>query len=204
MKFTSTIITTLLAFASVEGAAIADPASEAMSSRGYCYQSGEPCSMLRRAAEAAAEAIADPQSCHGYCYRAGEPCSKAKRDALALAEATAEAFAAADPEAHPCHAPGAPCSEAKRRALDDCDNASHSTSRKLIKIPCPPIDVYMLIGRSASYGSTHGFCWRAGEPCSKLKRAAEAVAEAIAQPSQNLEAGKQTQVCDLLRWTSIC
>lgn len=118
MKFSSIIFTTLVAVAFVEGAAIANPAPQA--EHGFCYRRGEPCSKLKRAAEAAAEAITDPQSCHGVCYRRGEPCSKAKRDALALAEATAEALAAADPEAHPCHAPGAPCSVAKREALIRC------------------------------------------------------------------------------------
>ena len=122
MKLKSIIFTLLLAIASVGGAAIADPAHEAMNSREYCYRTGGPCSILKRAAEAAAEAIAEAQSCDGFCYRAGEPCSKARRDALALAEATAEAFVAADPEARPCHAPGASCSKAKRQALNTCDN----------------------------------------------------------------------------------
>ncbi len=122
MKSTSIIFTTLLAIASVKGAAIAAPAPEAQTYRALCHQPGEPCSVLKRAAEAAAEAIAaaDPQSCDGQCYRAGEPCVKAKRDALALAEATAEAYAAADPEARPCHAPGAPCSIAQREVLKRC------------------------------------------------------------------------------------
>ncbi|KAL9138660.1 MAG: hypothetical protein Q9175_000096 [Cornicularia normoerica] len=188
MKFTSIIFTTLLAMTSVEAAAIANPAPEAQSYHGYCYRPGEPCAKLKRAAEAAAEAIADPQSYHGYCYRIGEPCSKAKRDALALAEATAEALAAADPEAHPCHAPGAPCSKAKREALDAFMTApSPPKTSKLANIP-----------RAPHYGSTHGYCWLEGEPCSKLKRAAEAVAEAIAQPNQDLEAGKQTYLRNIL------
>ena len=52
----------------------------------------------------------------------------------------------------------------------------------------------MLTGRLAHGGSWHGYCWRAGEPCAKLKRAAEAVAEAIAPPNQDPGAGKQTQL----------
>ena len=135
MKFTSITITTLLAVASVEGAAIANPASEVPSWRGYCYRAGEPCSKLKRAAEAAAEAIAGHPSCAGYCYRAGEPCSKAKRDALALAEATAEAFGIADPEARPCHAPGAPCSIAKREAFSLCGRAASPLARSKLNIP---------------------------------------------------------------------
>lgn len=112
MKLTSILFTTLFAVAFVEGAAIADPAPEA--ARGFCYRSGEACSRLKRAAEAAAEAIPDPQSC-----LPGEACSKVKRDALALAEATAEALAASDADSHPCDAPGSPCSVAKRE-IDHC------------------------------------------------------------------------------------
>ena len=120
MKFTSIIYTTLVAIAFVEGAAIPDSLLHA--DHGFCYRPSEVCSKLKRAAEAAAEAIADPQSCNGFCYRPGELCAKAKRDALALAEATAEALAAADPDSHPCHAPGAPCSVAKREALHHCES----------------------------------------------------------------------------------
>ena len=126
MKFTSIIFTTLLAVASVKGVAIADPVSEAQSYHSFCYKPGEPCSKLKRAAEAAAEAIAGPQSCDVFCSLPSQPCGKAKRDALALAEATAEAYAAADPEARPCHAPGAPCSMAKREASNDCSGGSGS------------------------------------------------------------------------------
>ena len=133
MKVTSIIFTTLFAVASIESAAVSEPAPEAQSWHGVCYRAGEPCSKLKRAAEAAAEAIADPQSCDQSC---GEPCSKVKRDALALAEATAEAFAAADPEARPCHAPGAHCSKAKREALNGCEEASLAQrTRKLIIVP---------------------------------------------------------------------
>ena len=132
MKSTSIIFTTLLAIASVKGAATADPAPEAQTYRALCHQPGEPCSMLKRAAEAAAEAIAGPQSCDGECYRAGEVCSKVKRDALALAEATAEAYAAADPEARPCHAPGAPCSIAKREILKRCGHGKLANSPRVL------------------------------------------------------------------------
>ena len=126
MKFTSIIFTTLLAIASVKGAAIADPVSEAQSYHSFCYKTGEACSRLKRAAEAAAEAIAGPQTCDGFCNSPGQACGKARRDALALAEATAEAYAAADPEARPCHAPGTPCSLAKREASNGCSSGSGS------------------------------------------------------------------------------
>ena len=114
MKITNLIFTTFFAAASVECTAVADPGPKPPAWHGYCYRPGESCSKLKRAADAAAEAIADGQSCDELTV---------KRDALALAEATAEAFAAADPEAHPCHAPGEPCSKAKREALNGCENA---------------------------------------------------------------------------------
>ena len=101
------------------------------------FRAGEPCSKLKRAAEAAAKAVTDPEGCDSF---SDEHYSKAKRDALALAEATAEALAAADPEAQPCHAPGAPCSIAKREALDACEKAPLvQRSRKLIWIPPYPM-----------------------------------------------------------------
>lgn len=127
MKVTNIILTTLLAVTSIECTAVADPEHKDPSWHGECYRAGEPCSKLKRAADAAAEATADGQSCDDVSI---------KRDALALAEATAKAYAAADPEARPCHAPGAPCSKAKRQALNECENAP-ITERdcKLIIIP---------------------------------------------------------------------
>ncbi len=133
MKLTYLIFTTILTVASVEGAAVANPDPSGGAWHGYCYRAGQTCSKLKRATEAAAEAIADPPSCDVSC---GETCSKVKRDALALAEATAEAFAIADPEARPCHAPGASCSIAKREALNACEEAPlFKRNRKLIFIP---------------------------------------------------------------------
>ena len=134
MKYTTIIFTTLLAVASVEATAVADPAPNRHAWNGMCYRAGEYCAKLKRAADAAAEVIAGPQSCDLSC---GETCSKAKRDALALAEATAEAFAAAAPETHPCHAPGAPCSKAKREALGACEqDLLVPRARKLTYIHC--------------------------------------------------------------------
>lgn len=54
----------------------------------------------------------------------------------------------------------------------------------------------MLTHCLAPSGSTNGSCWHAGEPCLKLKRAAEAVAEALAQPNPDSEAGKQKSLPD--------
>lgn len=133
MKVVSIVLSALVAVASAEAAAapIAAPAHQV-----WCYRPGEPCSKLKRAADAAAEALAGPlpgpnadPSRHVWCYRPGEPCSKAKRDALALAEAVAEAYASANPEAarHTwCYRPGEPCSKAKRDALASAEAAAEA------------------------------------------------------------------------------
>src|SRR5450432_2120315 len=68
----------------------------------FCHRVGEPCSKVKRAAEAVADAFAEPKA-EPFCHRVGEPCSKVKREA----EANAEAF---------CHRVGEPCSKAKRAA----------------------------------------------------------------------------------------
>ena len=101
MKVTSLVFTSIVAIGSVNAAAAPNPVAMAEAGHVFCYRPGEPCSKMKRAAEAIAEAVADaePEARHVWCYRPGEPCSKAKRDALALAEAVAEAHAVADPEA---------------------------------------------------------------------------------------------------------
>ena len=136
MKFTSIVFTTLLAVAIVEGTAIASPIPPIKQL--FCYRPGESCYRLKRAAEAAADAVAGESDCHGKSKRDALALAqnRAKRDALALAEATAEAFAAADPEARPCYASGAPCSIAKREALATCN--SPAPRSKLTNIPCAP------------------------------------------------------------------
>ena len=49
-----------------------------------------------------------------------------------------------------------------------------------------------MLTRCSTAESDEGFCYRQGEVCSKLKRAAEAVADAIALPNQVFEPGEQT------------
>lgn len=142
MKVTSIIFTTMVAVASVE--ALATPQQEAPDTDvdvilapdahailEYCTTPGQPCDKMKRAADAAANAVAEPfpvpdASHHIWCWRPGQPCNKAKRDALALAEAVADAHASANPEAIPspdasrhiwCWRPGQPCNKAKRDAL---------------------------------------------------------------------------------------
>lgn len=63
----------------------------------------------------------------------------------------------------------------------------------------PNIVIDLLILRLPDYGgSSNGMCSQAGSSCGKLKRAAEAVAEAIAQPKEDSEDGKQIQLGDIL------
>ena len=106
MKVTSILFTALVAVASVEAVATPNEVLDAEAIQDYCFNSGEPCSKMKRAAEAVAEAVAGPVAApeadadarrHVWCWRPGQPCSKAKRDALALAEAFAEAHAEANP-----------------------------------------------------------------------------------------------------------
>lgn len=109
MKITLCLVTAMVAVASVDAAAAPVAQPNAREVHRFCYRPGEPCSKMKRAAEAIAAAIAEPNAdpeaeareVHRFCYRPGEPCSKAKRDALALAEAFAEANAAANPEPEP-------------------------------------------------------------------------------------------------------
>lgn len=66
-----------------------------------CLHVGQPCNKMRRAAEAAKDAITITQAIPDnikdeWCYESNGPCAKAKRDALALADAVAEAHLAAD------------------------------------------------------------------------------------------------------------
>jgi hypothetical protein len=87
MNLTAVLCTAILAI-SVCASAVADP---------FCFNVGEPCSKVKRAAEAVAEAFAEPKAApeadanaEAFCHIIGEPCFKAKRAADALAAAVAE------------------------------------------------------------------------------------------------------------------
>lgn len=103
MKVSSIIFTALVVAASVDAVVTPQTPPDAEAINEFCSSPGQPCSNLKRAADAAAEALAEPlpdpeAANHIWCWRPGQPCSKAKRDALALAEAVAEAHASANPD----------------------------------------------------------------------------------------------------------
>ena len=135
----------------------------------YCNSPNQPCDKLKRAASAVASALADPAPealadahRHVWCYRPGEPCFKAKRDALALADAVAKA--------HPQEAP----TEDGKHTLPD----SHSQAQLLKQ-------TNML----TTILDLKDFCDSAEGPCTKVKRAAEAIAEAVAEPLADTASG---------------
>ncbi|KAL8680195.1 MAG: hypothetical protein Q9186_003607 [Xanthomendoza sp. 1 TL-2023] len=171
MKVTSIVYAGFLAVVSVQAAAapqtteVATPSSEEV-----CNQPGYPCHKMKRAAEAVAEAIAEAEPeaearrYRGqFCYRRGEACAKAKRDALALAEAVAEAHASANPE--PVAAPEAEAGK--------CSPHRPLKHMRIYKLTVPNVEARRYRGQ---------FCYRRGEACAKVKRAAAAIAEAIAEP----------------------
>ena len=122
MKVLSVVFAGLLATGAL-ATPTAEPDAEAIIH--FCHRPGQSCGKLKRAADAAAEALAladpeaDPRIIH-FCHRPGQSCGKAKRAADALANAVAEAAAVADAVANPiihfCHRPGQSCGKAKREA----------------------------------------------------------------------------------------
>ena len=90
----------------------------------FCNQPGEPCTKLRRAAEAAGDALTAANELAGgpeSCYLAEGDCAKAKRGALALAEAVAQAAEEADPSNQSCYLSGNTCSVSRRAALETAE-----------------------------------------------------------------------------------
>ena len=201
MKVTNIIYTMLLTITSIEATAIAAPEpkpfADAEAINLFCHRSSEPCGKLKRAAEAAAEGMAKANPVaglqHDLCYRRGWPCSKAKREALALAEAVAEALAFANPKHNFCYEPGEPCSKTKREALAaaealaeaEADANPDPAASKIISLSILPFHTPCtnMSSTDADPEEVHRFCYGPGEPCSKVKRAAEAIAAAIAEPA---------------------
>ncbi len=188
MKLTLIVLTGLVALASAESVTVSNPAADAETVHQFCSRSGQPCGKMKRAAEAVAEALAEPAPLpeaeaeaarNRWCWRPGQPCNKAKRDALAIAEAFAEADAAANPTA-----------EAGM-------SSPSSTPSNVLTSPLGP----------EAEAARNRWCWRPGQPCNKMKRAAaplaeaiaEPLAEAIAEPARNTWCWRPGQPCNKIK-----
>ncbi|KAL5345581.1 isocitrate dehydrogenase (NAD(+)) idh1 [Pseudogymnoascus australis] len=170
MKYLATLCVAALV-AGVNSAAIAAPEPEA-----YCWRPGQPCGKVKRAAEAFAEAIAEPAAdakASPYCWRPGQPCGKAKRTALALAHAVADAHPEAKAffdmlairEAFP-----------EPEAVAEAEAGNDKVKRE-------------------AEAEAEAYCWRPGQPCGKVKRAAEAIASALAEPAPGPYCWRPGQPC---------
>ncbi|KFY64466.1 hypothetical protein V496_03249 [Pseudogymnoascus sp. VKM F-4515 (FW-2607)] len=170
MKYLATLCVAALV-AGVNSAAIAAPEPEA-----YCWRPGQPCGKVKRAAEAFAEAIAEPAAnaeSSPYCWRPGQPCGKAKRTALALAHAVADAHPEAEAffdmlairEAFP-----------EPEAVAEAEAGNDKVKRE-------------------AEAEAEAYCWRPGQPCGKVKRAAEAIASALAEPAPEPYCWRPGQPC---------
>ncbi|KAK8218426.1 hypothetical protein IWZ01DRAFT_563769 [Phyllosticta capitalensis] len=184
MKVTSVLFAGALTIAGASAAA-------APNAQAFCQMPGQACSKLKRAADAAANALAYanpdaspeaeakkrkglhfcyfPASRLHFCYFPGKPCSKAKRHADAIADAVADAYAAA--------------------GVVGTDIAlEHFRSKRSAEAE-PEADAAAVADPAKKRKGLH-FCYFPGEPCSKVKRAAEAVTEALALPEPEAEATK--------------
>ena len=165
-------------------------------------------------------AAADPEArIRFWCYRRGEPCYKAKRDAVAIADAVDEAHAnmhADDDDVifsdHALNATELATAKAAHQAADAKSDAASADDAKPIearaaegdaeaKVGDPPAgglgEFLQKYGQQLDAGAPLGrgpqWCYRKGEPCSKVKRAAGAIAAALAEPAAAPEAGNELE-----------
>ena len=168
MKALSLFYATLLAAASVQASPIAD-------AEAWCNRPGQSCGKLKRAADAAAEALAfaEPEpvaeadaAAEAWCSRPGQSCGKAKRaaDALADADAVADAYAAANAEPW-CNRPGQSCGKVKREA------GRRSVPTSNLKVYTNIIDSEPSPEAIAeAEAEAEAWCNRPGQSCGKVKR----------------------------------
>lgn len=105
MKVSTVAFAALLASGSVQAVAGPKAVADAEASR-FCHHPGQSCGKLKRAADAAAEALAftEPESeveaeaWRQFCQEQGQLCGKVDRAVYALTEAVAVAAAAAKAE----------------------------------------------------------------------------------------------------------
>ncbi|PYI09055.1 hypothetical protein BO78DRAFT_309097, partial [Aspergillus sclerotiicarbonarius CBS 121057] len=103
------LFTAKMKLVSLALAALAATTVQAAALQRWCYLPGQPCTMIKRAADASgevkrsadalAEAIAEatPETLQKWCYLPGQPCTKIKRAVEAGSEVkrSADAFAEA-------------------------------------------------------------------------------------------------------------
>ena len=190
----------LLTILSIEAAAIAYPESSSLTSdasQDPCFATGAPCNVLKRAAEAAANAMAEPipgfrdpghHQCHGagsICFKAkrdmcGPTCLQTKRDALALAEVVADAAALSE-SGHQCEGFGSECFKSKRNALaaaEDLAEAEAIAGSGNDNGKPTPTGLAPIYIRNANVSCIDS---ETNNEVEKIKRAAKAAAEAMAE-----------------------
>jgi hypothetical protein len=159
--------------------AIASAAADAEAVSQFCSRFGQPCSKLKRVANAVAEAMAVPDTLPGpedvngtanhYCYGSRQPCALARRSALAIAQEFPLLPSQPDHEKHHhfCWLPGETCGVFKRDTM-----ARRSALARPQEFP--------LLPSQSDHEKHHHFCWLPGETCGVFKRDALAAAEALA------------------------
>ena len=189
-----------------------DASPDAETVRHFCSRSGQPCSKLKRAANAVAEAMALPDAPPGpedvnetakrSCYGSGQPCALARRSALALAQgfSSVESFPVykRDPKVHHfCWLPGQGCGDAKKRdVLAERDPKIHhfcwlpgqgcgDAKRDVLASSEALADIELkYTRRDVEYdaAAAQEYCDSEAGPCTELTRFAAAIVDAIAEP----------------------
>ena len=194
MKFSDIFNIVISSAAALAVAAPLASAGAEPDANNWCHRRGEPCSKMKRAANAAAEALAAAEpgpisdadaAARNWCWRRGEPCSRAKRDAVSLAEAVAEAHAVAEED---------------EIELDKRDAEADNGAKDRAKANAPPrgqkainaLQEMALRGEGIT-PLPNTWCYRNGEPCFKVKRAAAAIADALAEAAPEPRAGAEAE-----------
>lgn len=158
MKYNAILFATAMVLAAVS----AEPDPD------RCWRRGMPCSKLKRAVEITNAILDEPVADHpdaAACFQSGQPCAKAKRAETALKAALSDAAlgnyeSIKTPKAQFCEK-GQPCPKKVK-------NVARSVGTELERKDDPIAD--------------HSFCHKEGNQCHKVKRAAEALASALAEP----------------------
>jgi hypothetical protein len=136
-----------------------------------CWRVGMPCQKLKRAVDVASEILDEPVDTTSVeakrCFRDGQPCAKARRaeDALRASLKDANINNYTDdksPEHHFCEN-DKPCPKGYKN------------------IQARSLAVEEVEGQDDP-NADHSYCHTVGQQCNKVKRAAEALAEALAEP----------------------